>query len=82
MPAKKDTSRQERIDMEIIADAYDSDERATGWYCYLDEKLSPLTAICTGKRAISPLKKGDAVEVSGVAPEDEARGHVLLAGRL
>jgi hypothetical protein len=78
MAAKKDQEREERIENEVVVDAHGSEERATGWYTYLEENLSPFTATCTGKRAISPLKKGDEVEVSGVAPEDECRHEMFV----
>ena len=43
----KDAAREERILMEAIVDAYDSEERAMGWYYYLDDKISfPFTAEC------------------------------------
>src|SRR4051794_34624422 len=32
---QKDEEREERITMEIVVDAYNEDERAMGWYCYL-----------------------------------------------
>ena len=32
---KKDGVREERINMEIVVDAYDEEERAMGWYYYL-----------------------------------------------
>lgn len=32
---KKDRSREDRIAMEIVVDAYDEDERALGWYYFL-----------------------------------------------
>jgi len=35
----KDDEREERISMEIIVDAYSSDEQALGWYSYLEEHL-------------------------------------------
>ncbi len=34
---KRSKAREERITMEIIVDAYGSEEQAMGWYCYLDE---------------------------------------------
>ena len=37
---KRDETREERISMEIVVDAYNEQERAMGWYCYLEEKLS------------------------------------------
>ena len=36
MPRKRSKVREERITMEIIVDAYDSEEQAMGWYYYLD----------------------------------------------
>ena len=63
---KKDEDRENRITMEIVVDAYGSGERATGWYCYLDNELQvPFTATCLAKRAISPLRPKDEVEVIG-----------------
>lgn len=77
---KKDAKRERRIEMEIVVDAYDAEERAMGWYCYLEEKLVfPFTAICIGERAISLLRKGDEVEVLELAPEEECR-HEMFVG--
>jgi hypothetical protein len=66
--------------MEIIVDAYGPEEQAMGWYSYLEEKLEfPFTAICIAERAISPLRKGDEVEVLEMAPEAECR-HEMFVG--
>ena len=35
--SKKDKTREERIYMEAIVDAHDPEERAMGWYYYLDD---------------------------------------------
>ena len=79
-PKKRDKAREERITMEIIVDAYGSEEQAMGWYCYLDEKLSfPFLARCIAERATSPLRKGDEVQVVGMAPEDECRHEMYVA---
>ena len=78
--AKRDKIREERISMEIIVDAYDSEEQAMGWYYYLEEKLHfPFLAKCIAVRAISPLRKGDEVQVVGMAPEDECRHEMYVA---
>ena len=78
--AKKDPKRERRIRMEIVVDCYGPEEQAMGWYCYLEEKLAfPCTAVCIGERAISPLRKGDEVEVLEMAPEDECR-HEMFVG--
>ncbi|MFZ1061286.1 MAG: calcium-binding protein [Candidatus Rokuibacteriota bacterium] len=40
--------------MEIVVDAYDEQERAMGWYYYLQDQLRfPFTATCIAKRSIS-----------------------------
>ena len=35
----KDDAREERIYMEAVVDAHDSEERAMGWYYYLEDKI-------------------------------------------
>src|SRR5262245_2429055 len=68
-PAKS-KAREERILMEIIVDAYGPEEQAMGWYYYLEDKLDfPFRAKCMAERVISPLREGDKVEVTGMAPE-------------
>ena len=77
---KKDPKREHRISMEIVVDAHDSEEQAMGWYYYLEEKLEfPFTAICIAERAISPLRKGDEVDVLELTAEDECR-HEMFVG--
>ena len=49
-----DEAREHRIDMEIVVDADDEQERAMGRYYYLEGKLIfPFLARCVGRRAIS-----------------------------
>ena len=68
----KDSAREDRITLEIVVDAYGLDERAAGWYCYLESTFRfPFTARCTTRRAISPLRAKDEVEVIGMAPQEE-----------
>ena len=68
--------------MEIVVDAYGEDERAMGWYYYLDDKLQfPFTATCIAKRAISPLRVGDEVEVIGMTGEDECSHEMFVSMR-
>ena len=74
----RDEEREQRIAMEIIVDAYSSDEQAMGWYVYLDEYLRfPFLARCIAERAIPPLRVGDEVDISGLAPE-AACGHEMF----
>lgn len=64
--------REQRIHMEIIVDAYGQDEQAMGWYNDLDDSLQfPFLTTCVARRATSPLRVGDEVEVVGLAPEEE-----------
>jgi hypothetical protein len=69
---EKDEAREERIDNEIIVDAYGPEEQAMGWHDYLEDQLSfPFKARCTAKRTISPLDVGEEVNVVGMAPGDD-----------
>jgi hypothetical protein len=76
---ERDEEREERIVMEIVVDAYGEDERAMGWYYYLQEKLNvPFVARCIEERAVSPLGVGDEVEVIGMAPERECEREMFV----
>ena len=80
--ASKNQAREKRIEMEIIVDCYDSAEKAMGWPYYLEGQLAfPLTARCIAKRAISPLKVGDEVEVFGMPPESECEHEMFVSIR-
>jgi Calcium binding len=79
MTREKDEAREERISMEAIVDAYGSEERAMGWYYYLDDKMKvPFAARCRFRRPTSPLKAGERVEVQGMAPEDECESEMFV----
>ena len=68
--------------MEIVVDAYNEQERALGWYYYLEDKLNfPFLTRCTFRRATSPLKVGDEVEVIGLPPEEECEHEMLVTMR-
>lgn len=61
---KEDKVREDRIIMEIVVDAYSEEERAMGWYYYLEDKLGfPFEAKCIATRATSPLVVGEKVRV-------------------
>ena len=80
--AKRNSKREERITMEIIVDAYSPEEQAMGWYYYLEGKLHfPFLARCISERAISPLVKGDEIEIVGMAPESECAHEMFVAIR-
>lgn len=76
---KRDPEREQRITMEIVVDAYDAQERAMGWYYYLQDQLQfPFTATCITKRAISPLHVKDEVEAIGVPDEEECEHEMFV----
>jgi hypothetical protein len=75
----RDEEREERITMEIIVDADSPEEQAMGWYYYLEANLRfPFLATCVAERAISPLRKGDEVEIVGMAPEEECEHEMFV----
>jgi hypothetical protein len=79
MPIKEDTTRENRILMEILVDAYDESERAMGWFYYLQDTIKfPFKAKCMEKRAVSPLEKGEEVEILDMASEDECEHEILV----
>lgn len=81
-PIKKDPKRDERITMEIIVDANGPEEQAMGWYYYLEDRLRfPFLATCITDRAISPLRKGDEIEIVGMAPESECQHEMFVETR-
>jgi hypothetical protein len=76
---KRDETREKRIEMEIVVDAYNEEERAMGWYCYLEGKLHfPFLTCCIHRRATSPLRVGVEVQVVGMAPEDECEKEMFV----
>ena len=77
---KEDKDREERMIMEIVVVAYDEVERALGWHYYLKDNLDfPFKAKCIAERAISPLDKGEEVEVAGMPPEGECEKEVFVS---
>ncbi len=67
-----DENREHRIKTEIIIDAEDKEERAMGWYEYLDDTLNvPFLAKWTKKGRKSTSVEEKQVEVLGMAPDDE-----------
>ena len=79
---KRDPERENRITMEIVVDAHDEQERAMGWYYYLEDQLQfPFTATCIAKRAISPLRVKDEVDVIRMPGEDECEHEMFVTIR-
>ena len=76
---KKDPIREDRIDNQAIVDAYGPEERALGWYYYLESQLRfPFEARCIVAKVVSPLSKGETVQVLRMAPEEACSADTLV----
>jgi hypothetical protein len=74
-----DPEREDRIVMEIVVDAYGPEERAMGWYCYLENQITfPFQARCTARRSISALRPKDKVTVIGMADSEECLSEMFV----
>jgi hypothetical protein len=79
---KTEPQREARIVEEIIVDAHTEEERALSWYYYLEQQLRfPFEAECVKRRAISPLRKGEKIQISALAPEEDCAHEILVLGR-
>jgi hypothetical protein len=76
---KRDPVREERIHNEVVVDAYGPEEQALSWYYYLEGKIRfPFQAKCIVAKVVSPLVKGETVEVRSMAPEDACSSDMLV----
>jgi hypothetical protein len=67
----EESEREERIINDIIVDTHGEEERAMGWYYYLQDKIVfPFSAVCDIERETSPLAEGDRVKALGMAGEE------------
>lgn len=76
---QKDKEREHRIDFDVVVDAYDSEERAMGWFYYLAEQCKfPFKAKCIAERSVSPLLVDEMVEVLSEAPPEECEKELFV----
>jgi hypothetical protein len=79
---RENKARERRIEMKAVADTYNSEERAMGWYYYLEGRLKvPFKARCKSKRAVSPLRIREEVNILGMAPEEECESEMFVRVR-
>src|SRR5260370_37121354 len=65
---KTNAKREHRIEMEVVVDAYNEEERAMSWYYYLEEHLAfPFEGRIRKAMAASPLRSDETVSVTGLA---------------
>jgi len=75
----KDPIWEDRIYNQAIVDAYGPQERAMGWYYYLESQLRfPFEARCIVAKIVSPLSKGEPVQVLRMAPEEACCADMLV----
>lgn len=73
---ERDESREHRIDMEIIVDAYNAEEQAMGWYYHLDNQLNfPFKAKWMTRGRTS---KGEGVEVLKMSSEEDCQKEMFV----
>src|SRR4051795_5917912 len=76
-PTPKSRSK-DHIHNEAIVDS-SPDEQAMSWYYYLEGKMGfPFRAKCLAANAVSPLRKGETVEVIRLAAEDACEHDMLV----
>ena len=74
MQRRKNREREQRIDNEILVDAYDEEEHVLSWYYYAENEMQfPFPARCLLAEESSPLRKGEEGEVIGLPSEESCR---------
>lgn len=74
----KDAVREDRINNGAIVDA-GPDEQALSWYYHLQGKIRfPFRAKCIAAKAVSPLRKGEFVDVLRMAADDVCEHDMLV----
>jgi Calcium binding len=82
-PRRRQARREARIIEDITVDAYGAEERAMGWYYYLDGRLRfPFQAKCVRRAATSPLRVGEIVTIAKMAPENDCGSDMVVLTRL
>jgi Calcium binding len=76
---KTEPKREARIIDEIIVDAHTQEERAMSWYYYLESELRfPFEAECIKQWPISPLRKGEKIQITTLAPTEHCVHQILV----
>jgi hypothetical protein len=79
---KIEPKREERIVNEVIVDAYTEEERALSWYYYLEQEMRfPFAAQCVKQWPISPLRKGETIQITALAPQEDCAHQILVLSR-
>lgn len=77
--ADYDQEIEDRIEAQIVVDAYHEEKKAMSWYYYLQDNLEfPFKAKCIHERATSPLSLGETVNVIDMASEKDCLHDMLV----
>lgn len=78
MAGRRDDDFEQRLENEIIVDAYSPEEQSLSWYYYLKEHLRfPFRAGCVAERLTTPLRVDDEADVRGM-PAEEVCEHEMF----
>jgi hypothetical protein len=82
-PRRRQSRREARIIEDIVVDAYGAEERAMGWYYYLEGRLRfPFQAKCVRHEVTSPLRVGEIISVAKMAPEEHCGSDMIVLTQL
>ena len=74
MKRHKNREREQRLENEILVDAYDEEERAMSWYYHAENAMPfPFPARCLLIEDSSPWRKGEEREGIGLPSEENCR---------
>ncbi|MDR1493845.1 MAG: calcium-binding protein [Planctomycetaceae bacterium] len=77
---KNDSVRWNRIEDEIIVDAYGPEEQMSGWYYSIGDHIDEnhVCCRCRKTRSMSPLKVGEEVDVLEIAPFEDCLSEMFV----
>jgi hypothetical protein len=77
---KNDPVRWNRIEDEIIVDAYGPEEQMSGWYYSISDSIDEgyVRCRCRKTRSMSPLKVGEEVDVLEIAPFEDCQSEMFV----
>ncbi len=79
MSREMDDYREDRIMMRAVVDTYGEEERAMGWYYYLEGEISfPFQALCLRGKATSPLCNDELFSVKRMADVEDCEDDMYV----
>ena len=70
---------EERIENKVVVDAYDQEDRAMGWWYYVQDNCTfPFQAKCISREGISPLRIGDQVQIFDIGMDEDCEHRIFV----